>query len=175
MDDLLPAALGEVLDSGMLVVGALVLVAVAVPFVLPLFLPLAVMFLFVRRRYVTASREVRRWEAVTYSPIYTFVAATCKVRDGWWPAVTLLDAISRTPHARAIQWCRVVALPPLLIRFPPHTCPQGLPTIRAYGAGERFQRELLRLLSHSAEWSFASNAGARWEWFCSQGAGPINS
>ncbi|KAG2430853.1 hypothetical protein HXX76_009827 [Chlamydomonas incerta] len=116
VDDLLPAALGEVLDSGMLVVGALVLVAVAVPLVLPLFIPLAVAFLFVRRRYITASREVRRWEAVTYSPIYTFVAATCK----------------------------------------------GLPTIRAYGAGERFQQELLRLLSLSAEWSFASNAGASW-------------
>ncbi|KAG2423828.1 hypothetical protein HXX76_014988 [Chlamydomonas incerta] len=116
VDDLLPGALVEASDSGILVAGALVLVAVAVPLVVPLFLPLAAAFWWVRRRYITASREVKRWEAVTYSPLYTYVAATCK----------------------------------------------GLPTIRAYGAGGRFHRELLRLLSLSAEWGFASNAAASW-------------
>ncbi|PNW79862.1 hypothetical protein CHLRE_08g369720v5 [Chlamydomonas reinhardtii] len=116
VDDLLPGSFGEVLDSGTLVFGAVVLVGIAVPFVMPLFIPLVLAFMWVRKRYISGSREFRRWEAVTYSPIYTFVAATCK----------------------------------------------GLPTIRAYGASERFQQELLRLLSRSAEWSYASNAGWCW-------------
>ncbi|KAG2430855.1 hypothetical protein HXX76_009829 [Chlamydomonas incerta] len=116
VDDLLPGSFGEVLDSGTLVFGAVVLVAIAVPFMMPLFIPLVLAFMWVRKRYISGSREFRRWEAVTYSPIYSFVAATCK----------------------------------------------GLPTIRAYGAGERFQQELLQLLSRSAEWSYASNAGWCW-------------
>ena len=60
--------------------GAVVLVGIAVPFVMPLFIPLVLAFMWVRKRYISGSREFRRWEAVTYSPIYTFVAATCKVR-----------------------------------------------------------------------------------------------
>ncbi len=38
------------------------LVAIAVPFVIPLFVPILAVFWWVRRRYVTTSREVKRFE-----------------------------------------------------------------------------------------------------------------
>lgn len=50
---------------GFLVLSALVLVSIAVPIILPVFLPLAAAFYVLRARYLRASREVKRWEAVT--------------------------------------------------------------------------------------------------------------
>ncbi len=49
------------------------------PVILPVFVPLALAFWWVRRRYITASREIKRWEAVARSPIYAAFSATLKV------------------------------------------------------------------------------------------------
>lgn len=63
------------------------LVAIAVPFVIPLFLPILGVFWWVRRRYVTTSREVKRFEGTTRSPVYASFSAALKVRlqflSGW--------------------------------------------------------------------------------------------
>ena len=45
------------------------MVSVAVPVVLPVFLPLGLMFYLLRVRYVRTSREVKRYEAVTRSGV----------------------------------------------------------------------------------------------------------
>ena len=52
-------------QTGFQVLGAFVMVGVAVPVVLPVFVPLGVAFYLLRVRYVRTSREVKRWEAVT--------------------------------------------------------------------------------------------------------------
>lgn len=52
-------------QCGLLVAGALVLVSAAVPYILPLFVPLGCLFVLMRHRYIAASREIKRWEAVT--------------------------------------------------------------------------------------------------------------
>ncbi|GFR41482.1 hypothetical protein Agub_g2173, partial [Astrephomene gubernaculifera] len=78
VDDLLPSSLFDALQSSFQVLGALVLVCIAVPVILPVFLPLLVAFWWVRRRYITASREVKRWEAVTRSPVFASFSATLK-------------------------------------------------------------------------------------------------
>lgn len=80
VDDQLPLALFDALQIGCMVCGALVLVAVAVPVVLPVFVPLLVAFFMIRRRYIVTSREVKRLEAVTRSPVYASFSATLKVR-----------------------------------------------------------------------------------------------
>ena len=49
--------------------GAFVLVSIAVPVVLPVFIPLALIYRHVQGRYVVASREIKRWEAITRSPV----------------------------------------------------------------------------------------------------------
>ncbi len=59
--------------------GAIVLVCIAVPWVLPTLVPLLIGFAYVRKRYITTSREVKRFDAVTRSPIYASFGATLKV------------------------------------------------------------------------------------------------
>lgn len=59
--------------------GAIVLVCIAVPWVLPTLVPLIIGFMWIRKRYITTSREVKRFDAVTRSPIYASFGATLKV------------------------------------------------------------------------------------------------
>ena len=59
--------------------GALVLVAIAVPFLIPCFVPILAVFWWVRRRYVTTSREIKRFEGTTRSPVYSSFSAAVKV------------------------------------------------------------------------------------------------
>ena len=42
------------------------------------FLPLLVLFYYVRTRYIVCSRECKRWEAVSRSPVYAFFAQSIK-------------------------------------------------------------------------------------------------
>jgi ATP-binding cassette, subfamily C (CFTR/MRP), member 1 len=58
--------------------GAMVLIAIANPAVIPIFLPLAWVFVRVRAYYLTTSRETRRLDGVTRSPVYAMFSATLK-------------------------------------------------------------------------------------------------
>ncbi|CAI5978795.1 unnamed protein product [Closterium sp. NIES-64] len=76
LDDLLPFTLFNYLQTLSLAVGAIVMVALGVPWIL---IPMALLFLlFLRLRYVflCTSREAKRLEAVTRSPVYAHYAAT---------------------------------------------------------------------------------------------------
>ena len=61
---------------------------IAVPWILPVLVPLLLSFLWVRARYLATSREVKRFDAVTRSPVYAAFSATLKVgrpvNDGFW-------------------------------------------------------------------------------------------
>ena len=52
---------------------------IAVPFVLPTLIPLVVAFFWLRHRYITTGREVKRFDAVTRSPLYASFSAALKV------------------------------------------------------------------------------------------------
>ncbi|GIM00722.1 hypothetical protein Vretimale_5669, partial [Volvox reticuliferus] len=78
VDDLLPLCLFDALQSTFPALGAIILVAMMVPVTLPVILLLAIAFYWVRYRYITASREMKRWEAVTRSPIFTCFATNMK-------------------------------------------------------------------------------------------------
>lgn len=77
-DDVLPMTSFDCFQTGFQVLNSLILVSWAVPWVLPLFLPLAALFWLVRSRYIAASREVKRWEATTKSPIFEKFSASLK-------------------------------------------------------------------------------------------------
>jgi hypothetical protein len=55
----------------------------AVPVILPVFVPLLVAFYWVRTRYVATSREVKRLEAITRSPVYAQLSAVLTVSTCW--------------------------------------------------------------------------------------------
>ncbi|CAI5520236.1 unnamed protein product, partial [Closterium sp. Naga37s-1] len=76
LDDLLPFTLFNYLQTLSLAVGAIVMVALGVPWIL---IPMAVLFLlFLRLRYIflCTSREAKRLEAITRSPVCAHYAAT---------------------------------------------------------------------------------------------------
>lgn len=58
--------------------GAMILIAIANPPVIPVFLPIAFVFVRIRRYYLVTSREVKRFEAVTRSPVYAMFSTTLK-------------------------------------------------------------------------------------------------
>ena len=53
---------------------------IAVPFVLPTLVPLVVAFFWLRHHYITTSREVKRFDATTRSPVYASFSAALKVQ-----------------------------------------------------------------------------------------------
>lgn len=52
---------------------------IVVPFIIPVFLPLGVAFFWIRARYLATSREVKRWEATSRSPVFASFSAILKV------------------------------------------------------------------------------------------------
>lgn len=77
-DDHLPQVAFDATQSLFLVAGALILMIIAVPFVLPTLLPLIVAFFWLRHRYITTGREVKRFDATTRSPVYASFSAALK-------------------------------------------------------------------------------------------------
>ena len=73
-DDYLPGVAFDAAQSLGIVLGSLILCAVASPFVLLLFVPLAAGFGVANGRYLATSREVKRHEAVTRSPVFAALA-----------------------------------------------------------------------------------------------------
>ena len=55
------------------------LVCLVVPWIIPAFAPFIVVFFFVRRRYLQASREVKRSDAISRSPLYSRMDSIFKV------------------------------------------------------------------------------------------------
>eukprot|EP00798_Chlamydomonas_sp_ICE-L_P022324 gene22324-29400_t len=140
VDDLLPTVLFDFFQTFFLVLSAFVLVSIAVPVILPVFIPLALFFYYLRQRYVTCSREVKRWEAVTRAPVFAFFSASLK---GLSPI-----------RANAAQGSPVFAFFSASLK--------GLSTIRAYAAQGRFQDAFLSALQETGIWSFAFFCTARW-------------
>ena len=93
-DDYLPAVAFDALQSSFMAVGALALMAIAVPWFLPVLAPLALAFMWYRHAYVATSRDIKRQEAVTRSPVFAALADVPR-------ALPTLRAYGAEPRARA--------------------------------------------------------------------------
>lgn len=78
VDEQLPVVAFDALQALMMVMGAFILLSIVVPFIIPVFIPLGLAFAWVHRRYVTTSRELKRFEAVSRSPLFAAFSATLK-------------------------------------------------------------------------------------------------
>lgn len=54
----------------------LILIAIVVPYVVALIVPVAFAFVWVGSRYIKAARDLRRLEAVSTSPVYASILST---------------------------------------------------------------------------------------------------
>lgn len=79
VDDLLPNVFVEVMAILLLALGTIIFVILAVPPILPLFFILLYVFIKIRKKYVMSSREVKRYEGMTRSPIYAIFTENLKV------------------------------------------------------------------------------------------------
>lgn len=73
-DDLLPSTLFDFSVIAFIVVGALVMTVVTLPFTLVVIPPLLWYFVSVRRIFVTSSRELKRLEGLARSPIFAMLS-----------------------------------------------------------------------------------------------------
>lgn len=79
VDSMLPTIILLVLKIMSLALASIVLLVVAIPFVLPLVALLLVLFVRLRRKYVKTSREVKRYEGMSRSPVYAALSEALKV------------------------------------------------------------------------------------------------
>ena len=71
LDDMMPDAFFDVVSIIMTVLGVLILTCVIIPVVILAIIPLVIGFVAIQRRYLLTSRETKRLEAVSRSPIYS--------------------------------------------------------------------------------------------------------
>ncbi|KAJ3361176.1 hypothetical protein GGF32_007731 [Allomyces javanicus] len=90
-DELLPDAFAEVLRLWLFVVMIIITVAMAVPYVLLAIAPIVVIFVYLRRQYVEANRQVRRMEALSRSPVYSHVVDSVE-------GIATVTALRRQPQ-----------------------------------------------------------------------------
>ena len=76
IDESLPLALIDTLQYLLLTTGSIVIIGIANPWVLLILIPLAPTVLWLRRFYMGSSRQLKRLESVTRSPIYTLFATS---------------------------------------------------------------------------------------------------
>ncbi|CAF1226779.1 unnamed protein product [Adineta steineri] len=76
VDESLPLALIETMEYLLLTLGSIIIIGMANPWVLLILIPLAPAVLWLRRFYMRSSRQLKRLESVTRSPIYTLFATS---------------------------------------------------------------------------------------------------
>jgi len=76
MDDLLPFSAFDMLQCFAMVVGSVAVVAMNAPYVMLVLIATIPFFIFVRRRFLATSRELKRLDATTRSPVYALFSST---------------------------------------------------------------------------------------------------
>eukprot|EP00795_Rhopilema_esculentum_P002810 gene2810-1037_t len=76
IDDMLSFQCFDFLQTGLVVLGIVILVAANNPIVFAIVIPLVFAFYFLRRYYIKTAREVKRIEGLLRSPIYGHVSTT---------------------------------------------------------------------------------------------------
>ena len=68
---MLPVTCFSTLECGLYCVSAIILICISIPYLVAIMPVLLFFFLRLRRAYLCSSREIKRIEAVTRSPIYS--------------------------------------------------------------------------------------------------------
>jgi ATP-binding cassette subfamily C (CFTR/MRP) protein 4 len=76
VDEFLPLSLWDVVQLGVLLVAIIIVIALTNPFALISLVVIIPVFFYVRRRYVASSREIKRLDGVTKSPVLAFFSST---------------------------------------------------------------------------------------------------
>nr|XP_020747155.1 multidrug resistance-associated protein 4-like [Odocoileus virginianus texanus] len=81
MDDLLPLIFLDFIQTFLLVIGVVVVMVAAIPWTAIPVIPLGIIFFFLRRYFLETSRDVKRLECTTRSPVFSHLASSLR---GLW-------------------------------------------------------------------------------------------
>jgi len=104
LDDSLPFTAFEYIHGAISLVGTLALVGYVNPYILLSLLPLGLLFVRIRRRYLLSCRALKRIEAATRSPLYGRLSDYCNA-DG----LVCIRAFGMAPHFLASFFAAVDA------------------------------------------------------------------
>ncbi|CAF4359578.1 unnamed protein product, partial [Adineta steineri] len=76
IDELLPLTFYDTIQSLIMVLGSIVIIGMANPWVLLILVPIIPIFFWLRRYYLRTSRSLKRLESVTRSPIYALFSSS---------------------------------------------------------------------------------------------------
>eukprot|EP00210_Caulerpa_lentillifera_P007444 g7114.t1 len=77
-DDELPQNAGEAVLLTLHMIGAMIIISIALPYMIPFLIAVIYFFGKLRGRYVVTSREVRRYDGTTNSPVYSMLSSNIK-------------------------------------------------------------------------------------------------
>uniref|UniRef100_A0A4W2H6T1 Multidrug resistance-associated protein 4 n=1 Tax=Bos indicus x Bos taurus TaxID=30522 RepID=A0A4W2H6T1_BOBOX len=81
MDDLLPLIFQDFIQTFLLVIGVVGVMVAAIPWTAIPVIPLGIIFFFLRRYFLETSRDVKRLECTTRSPVFSHLASSLR---GLW-------------------------------------------------------------------------------------------
>ena len=84
------AKLQQMLEYYILSLGSLLMIGVLIPWFLLMFPPFILFFFYIQRRYVVISRELKRLEAISRSPVYAHFSQTLQVTQ---PTIKILLSV----------------------------------------------------------------------------------
>jgi len=76
IDELLPMTLFDALQCLLMTLGSLIIIGIVNPWVLLILIPLLPFFWWLRRFYLRSSRQIKRLESVTRSPVYALFSSS---------------------------------------------------------------------------------------------------
>jgi ABC-type multidrug transport system fused ATPase/permease subunit len=76
VDELFPLTSFDFAQCFFMVVGSLIVIGLSAPFVLIMLVPIIPLFIYVRQSFMKTSRELKRLDAVTRSPVYALFSST---------------------------------------------------------------------------------------------------
>ncbi|CAF4392482.1 unnamed protein product, partial [Adineta steineri] len=76
IDELLPMTLFDAIQCLSMTIGSLVIIGIINPWVLLILIPILPSFWYLRRFYLRSSRQIKRLESVTRSPVYALFSSS---------------------------------------------------------------------------------------------------
>lgn len=71
IDAFLPNMMRTWMSMGFAVLGTLIVISIATPIFISVIIPLMILYFFIQRFYISTSRQLKRIESITRSPIYS--------------------------------------------------------------------------------------------------------
>ncbi|XP_078513731.1 ATP-binding cassette sub-family C member 4 [Lissotriton helveticus] len=81
LDDLLPFTFLDVIQTVLQIIGIIAVTAAIIPWILIPMVPLAIVFYFLRRYFLETSRDIKRLESTTRSPVFSHLSSSLQ---GLW-------------------------------------------------------------------------------------------